>query len=116
MFETENIMKSLSGDMILPKFGEYKYDNMEKGSKPEHILFWIRDIVAIFKKETQLLIESGDMDICNINKLDIVVGGDHGHGAFRCPMKILYIMNNGNIHDSFNLWVTYYTRKTIVEY
>ena len=23
-FEPENIMKSLSGDMILPKFGEYK--------------------------------------------------------------------------------------------
>ena len=39
IFESENIMKSLSGDMILPKFGEYKYNNMEKGSKPEHILF-----------------------------------------------------------------------------
>ena len=24
-FETGNIIKSLSGDMILPKFGEYKY-------------------------------------------------------------------------------------------
>ena len=35
MFEPENIMKCLSGDPILPKFGEYKYNNMEKGSKPE---------------------------------------------------------------------------------
>ena len=34
MFEPENIMKSLSGDMILPKFGEQKYNNLEKGSKP----------------------------------------------------------------------------------
>ena len=25
MFEPENIMKSLSGVVILPKFGEYKY-------------------------------------------------------------------------------------------
>ena len=39
IFEPENIMKSLSGDMILPKFGEYKYNNMEKGSNPENILF-----------------------------------------------------------------------------
>ena len=39
MFEPENIMKSLSGDMILPKFGEYKYNNIEKGSKPERTLF-----------------------------------------------------------------------------
>ena len=48
MFEPENIMKSLSGDMILLKFGEYTYNNMEKGSKPEHVLFWVRDTVAVF--------------------------------------------------------------------
>ena len=36
MFEPENIMKSLSGDMILPKFGEYKYYH-EEVSKPELI-------------------------------------------------------------------------------
>ena len=29
MCESENIMKSLSGDMILPKFGKYKYNNIE---------------------------------------------------------------------------------------
>ena len=51
-------MKSIRGDMILPKFGEYKYYH-EIGSKPEHILFWIRDTGVILKKETQLLIESG---------------------------------------------------------
>ena len=31
MFEPENIMKSLSGDMILPKFGEYKYNKRYYG-------------------------------------------------------------------------------------
>ena len=55
-------MKSLSGDMILSKFGEYKYYH-EIGSKLEHILFWFREAVAIFKKKTQLLIESGDMNL-----------------------------------------------------
>ena len=73
---------------------------MEKGSKPEHILFWVRDTAAIFKKETQLLIESSDIDISNVKRIDIVVGGDHGQGAFRFPMKILYIMNNGTRHES----------------
>ena len=42
-FEPENIMNSFSGDMILPKFGEYKYYH-ETGSKPEHVLFWVRDL------------------------------------------------------------------------
>ena len=76
MFEPENIMKNFSGDMILPKFGEYKYYT-ESGTKPEHILFWIRD-----SKETQLVIESGDIDLSDIDRIDIVVGGDHGQGAF----------------------------------
>ena len=79
-------MKSFSGDIILQKFGGYKYNNMEKESKPEHILFRVRDTVAVFKKKTQLLIESDDIDISNINRIDIVVGGDHGQGAFRFPI------------------------------
>ena len=99
MFKPENIMKSLIGDMILPKFGEYKYYN-GIGSKPEHIPLWIRDTVAVFKKETQLLIEPIDINFSDIDRIDIVVGGDHGQGTFRCPMKILYILNNEKIYES----------------
>ena len=47
-----------------------------------------------------MLIESGDIDISNINRIDIVVGDDHSQGEFRFSMKILYIMNNGNRHES----------------
>ena len=32
MFEPKNLMRALSGDMILPKFGEYNYYH-EAGSK-----------------------------------------------------------------------------------
>ena len=38
MFEPEKMMKSLSGDMIIPKFGEYNYYH-EAGTKPELIFF-----------------------------------------------------------------------------
>ena len=86
-------MKGLSGYMILPKFGECKYYH-EIGSKSEHILFWINDTVAVFKKDTQLLIEYGDIHLSDIDRIDIVLGSDHSEGAFRFPMKILYIMNN----------------------
>ena len=47
-----------------------------------------------------MLIESGDIDISTIDRIDIVVGGDHGQGVFRFPMKILYIMNNETRHES----------------
>ena len=43
-------MKNLSGDMILLKFGEYKYYH-EIGSKPEYILFWIRNTIAVLKNK-----------------------------------------------------------------
>ena len=99
MFEPENIMNSFSGDIILPKFGEYKYYH-ETGSKPEHVLFWVRDTVAVDKKETQLLIDSGDIDLADIDRIHIVVGGDHGQRAFRFPMKILYITNNEKRYES----------------
>ena len=49
--EPEYLMKALNDDMILPKVGEYNYYH-EAGSKPELILFWIRDNVAVYKKET----------------------------------------------------------------
>ena len=59
VFEPENIIKILSGDMILPKFGEYKYCN-EIGSKSEHILFWIRD--------TKIIIQPRDFQIMKQTK------------------------------------------------
>ena len=41
-----------------------------------------------------------DIDLSTIDKIYIVVGGDHGQGTFRFPMKILYIMNNEKRHES----------------
>ena len=49
---------------------------------------------------TQLLIQSGDIDTYDINRVDKVVDGDCGQGTFRFPMNILYIMNNVKRHES----------------
>ena len=54
MFEPENVMTSLSGDMILPKFGEYKYNNMEKGTKPEHILFGFAILLLFLRRDSNV--------------------------------------------------------------
>ena len=76
MVEPENMTKSLSGDMIIPKFGEFNYYH-ETGTDPELILFWVRDTFTVYKKEIRLLIDSSDIDIYEINRIDIVVGSDH---------------------------------------
>ena len=69
MFEPEHLMKGLSGDIILPKFGEYNYYH-EAGSKPELILFWVHDVVAVCNKETQISIYSSDIDINEMNTIN----------------------------------------------
>ena len=95
VFEDEKIMKSLSGDMLIPKFGEYNCYH-KTGSKSELILLLVGDIV--YKKEIQLLINSSDIDTYEITRIDIVIGGEHGQGAFRFAMKILYIINTDKRH------------------
>ena len=47
--EPNHLINFLSGDMLLPKFGEYNYYH-EAGSKHVLVLFWVRNIVAIYKK------------------------------------------------------------------
>ena len=49
LFEPESKMTNVCGEIILPRFGEYKFIH-EIGSKPELILYWVRDSVAILKK------------------------------------------------------------------
>ena len=58
-------MTDLCGEIIIPPFREYKYIH-KTDSKPELILYWVRDSTATFKKEISLLIN------CNQFKLFIV--------------------------------------------
>ena len=94
-------MKTLNCDMILPKFREYSHFH-EAGSKPELILFWVRNIVAVYREKTRILIDSSDIGINKMNRIDIdiVVVGNHGQGVLRFSIKILYIMNSGKRCES----------------
>ena len=46
LFEPEIKMKDLCGEIIQPQFVEYKYVH-KVGSKPEVILYWVRDTIII---------------------------------------------------------------------
>ena len=92
-FEPESRMIGLYGEMIVPHFGEYTYIH-EVGSKPELILYWIRDFTAIFKKEISLLVKYNILNLGDLSRIDVAIGGDHGQGAFRSPMKLLFVMTS----------------------
>ena len=54
----------------------------------------VRDSTAIFKKEISLLIKCNLIIIDDISRIDFIVGGDHGQGAFRFPLKLLFDMKS----------------------
>ena len=93
LFEPESKMVDLRGEMIVPQIGEYKYIH-EIGSNPGLILYWVRDSTTIFNKEISLLIKCNIINVDNISSIDVIVGSDHGQGAFRFPMKLLFIMKS----------------------
>ena len=75
-------MTDLCGEIIATQFGQTKIVH-EVGSKPELILCWVRDSVAIFKKETTLSINSNQLIVNKISRFRAIVGSDHGQGVFR---------------------------------
>ena len=52
----------------------------------------------MFKKEISLLIKSNQLKFDEISRIDVIAGGDHGQGAFRFPMKLLFIMKSEKKH------------------
>ena len=87
-------MTDLCGEIIVLQFGEYKHIH-EIDSKPGVILYWVRDYVAISKKDIRLLIKANQLKFDEISRIDVIVGGgDHGQGAFLFPMKLLFVMKS----------------------
>ena len=101
LFEPESKMIDLCGEMIVPQFGEYKYIH-EVGSKPELIIYWIRDSTAMFKKEISLFVKSNIWNLDNLSRIDVEIGGDHGQGVYRFPMKLFLL--------------TFFVKKTMVRF
>ena len=43
-------------------------------------------------KEISLLIKSNQLKVAEISRIDVIVCGDHGQGAFRFLMKLLFVI------------------------
>ena len=93
LFESETQMIDWFGEMIAPQFDNYKYVH-EVGSKPELILYLVRDFIAIFNKGITLLIKSNQLIVNKISSIGVILGSDHGQGVLRFPMKLLFVMKS----------------------
>ena len=74
----------------------------------------VRDSTAIFKKEISLLIKCNLIIIDNVSRIDDIVGGDHGPGAFRFPMKLLFTMKSSKNIERESSVAYIYVKKIMV--
>ena len=105
-------MIDLCGEMIVPQFGEHKYIH-EVGSKHELMLYWIRGSTATFKKEINLSVKSNLLNLDDISRIDVIIGGDYGQGTFRFPMKLLFVRKILNVKL---VLLTFCIKKTMVRF
>ena len=113
LFEPESKMTDLCGDMIVLQLGEYEYIH-EIVSKRELILYMIRDYVAIFKKEISLLITPNQLKVDEIFRIDEIVGGDHGQGTFRFPIKLLFVIKSEKMLNKQVVLLIFYANNIMV--
>ena len=72
----------------------------------------MRDSTVIFKKEITLLIKSKQLKVNEIYRIDVVVGGDHGPGAFRFPVKLLFVMKySKNLERTSSVAYTFFQKR-----
>ena len=76
--------------MIASQFGKYKYIH-QVCNKQRHFIYRARDSIAIFKKYIALLVNSKQLIINEIFRIDVIVGGDHSQCTFRLLMKLLIV-------------------------
>ena len=73
-------------------------------------MYWDRNSLTIFKKEITLLINFNQSVINEIFRIDVIVCGVHGRGAFRFPIELLFVMKSETIVENTSS-VTYITCK-----
>ena len=51
-----------------------------------------------------------------LSRIDVVIGGDHGQGTFRFPMKLLFVLNSEHMLNVQVVLLTFYAKKIMVIY
>ncbi len=95
----DKAMKELARDAVIPRTDTaYIETNLEDGKvEIESITFDYQSIVEVFKHIVAELIMEAHAGIHNVAELFIILGGDHGIGAFRIPFRTLVLLRDGTI-------------------
>ena len=99
VFASIKKITELGKDHVQPTFGQYDYISVD-GHKPEEIPFWTKNPTEVFILQlknmlSQTKFSDKQIKLSDIERIDIITGGDHGAGAFRCPICIVLKFTDG---------------------
>ena len=94
LFTPLKSVSDLGKDYIVPTFGRYQYIEKE-GEKAENIPYWTKDPIEVFSRQVVNTFKNESASLAEIERIDIVTGGDHGAGAFRARIRVIIKLQSG---------------------
>jgi hypothetical protein len=95
----KEMQKKFAADLVVPITGKVWHETTNKNgeTKVEEVSYDYQDLVEVFKYVTASLLMDGGVDVIDVKRVCLVLGGDHGVGAFRLTIRILIRLKNGKV-------------------
>ena len=90
-------LNSFDHDIVVPRTGKYRHKTRTKNGKIEIevMTFDYQSIADLFVHVVSQLIIEASAKMSDVTELFVIVGGDHGLGAFRLTFRTLVKLNDG---------------------
>jgi hypothetical protein len=84
---------------VPPRTGRYKHTWKDSKGNPkeEWVEYEYQSIAEVFKRVIMSLVMEHCNDISEVKNIYLILGGDHGIGAFRMPFRTIIILQNGTV-------------------
>ena len=83
--------------MIQPKTGTYVYNYDDNGPKREIVQFDYQSVSDMFIHVLSQLLMENHVPIKTVCRVALVLGGDHGKGAFRLVIRVLILLEDEQV-------------------
>jgi hypothetical protein len=95
----KEMQKKFTAELVVPITGKVWHETTNKNgeTKVEEVSYDYQDLVEVFKYVTASLLMDGGVDVIDVKRVCLVLGGDHGVGAFRLTIRILIRLKNGKV-------------------
>ena len=90
-------LKDLSKDIVQPQTGTYEHEYTDDNDnlKKETVEWEYQSICEVYKHIIVAIMAENSVNPEDVEKLFLILGGDHGIGAFRMPFRTVLLLKDG---------------------